>query len=137
MVGAGEMAELTATHLRSQSVGRIGVANRSAARAAALAAKVDGVAVPWEEITGELTGTDIVLTATGAPRWLLTRAQVAEAMRPRRDRPLFMDRHRACPETSSRRPATSSRSSSTTSTTCNRSSARTSRDARRKWTGRS
>ena len=47
VVGAGEMAELTATHLRSQSVGRIGVANRSAARAAALAAKVDGVAVPW------------------------------------------------------------------------------------------
>ena len=90
MVGAGEMAELTATHLRAQNVGRIGVANRSAARAAVLAATVDGVAVPWEGITAELTTTDIVLTATGAPRWLLTRAQVAEAMRPRRDRPLFM-----------------------------------------------
>ncbi|MDE2904885.1 MAG: glutamyl-tRNA reductase, partial [Acidobacteriota bacterium] len=90
VVGAGEMAELTATHLRSQNVGRIGVANRSAARAAVLAATVDGVAVPWEGITAELTTTDIVLTATGAPRWLLTRAQVAEAMRPRRDRPLFM-----------------------------------------------
>ena len=90
VVGAGEMAELTATHLRSQNVGRIGVANRSAARAAVLAAKVDGVAVPWEHITAELTTTDIVLTATGAPRWLLTRAQVADAMQPRRDRPLFM-----------------------------------------------
>ena len=90
VVGAGEMAELTATHLRSQNVGRIGVANRSVARATVLAAKVDGVAVPWEEITAELTTTDIVLTATGAPRWLLTRAQVADAMRPRRDRPLFM-----------------------------------------------
>lgn len=90
VVGAGEMAELTATHLRSQRLGRIGVANRSAARAAVLAAKVDGVAVPWEGITAELTTTDIVLTATGAPSWLLTRAQVAEAMRPRRDRPLFM-----------------------------------------------
>ena len=90
VVGAGEMAELTATHLRSQNVGRIGVANRSAARAATLAAKVDGVPVPWGEITAELTSTDIVLTATGAPRWLLTRAQVAEAMQPRRDRPLFM-----------------------------------------------
>lgn len=90
VVGAGEMAELTATHLRSQNVGRIGVANRSAARATVLAAKVDGVAVPWEGITTELTTTDIVLTATGAPRWLLTRGQVADAMRPRRDRPLFM-----------------------------------------------
>ena len=90
VVGAGEMAELTATHLRSQNVGRIAVANRSAARAAVLAAKVDGVTVPWAEITAALTSTDIVLTATGAPRWLLSRAQVAEAMRPRRDRPLFM-----------------------------------------------
>ena len=90
VVGAGEMAELTATHLRSQNVGRIGVANRSPARAATLAARVDGIAVPWAEITAELTTTDIVLTATGAPRWLLTRAQVAEAMRPRRARPLFM-----------------------------------------------
>ena len=90
VVGAGEMAELTATHLRSQNVGRIVVANRTAARAAVLAAKVDGVTVPWAEITAALTTTDIVLTATGAPRWLLSRAQVAEAMRPRRDRPLFM-----------------------------------------------
>ena len=48
------------------------------------------MAVPWGEITTELTTTDIVLTATGAPRWLLTRAQVADAMQPRRDRPLFM-----------------------------------------------
>lgn len=90
VVGAGEMAELTATHLRSQNVARIGVANRSPARAAALAARVDGAAVPWEMLTAELTATDIVVTATGAPRWLLTSAQVAEAMRPRRDRPLFI-----------------------------------------------
>ena len=90
VVGAGEMADLTATHLQSQRVGRIGVANRTAAHAAALAAKVGGVAVPWEAITGELTSTDIVVTATGSSGWMLTRAHVAEAMRPRRDRPLFI-----------------------------------------------
>lgn len=90
VVGAGEMAELTATHLQAQRVGRIGVANRTAAHAASLAAKVGGVAVPWETVTGELTGTDIVVTATGSSRWMLTRAHVADAMRPRRDRPLFI-----------------------------------------------
>ena len=90
VVGAGEMAELTATHLRSHSVGHIGIANRTPAHAASLAAKVDGRPVPWEGITDELATTDIVVTATGSSKWMVTRAHVAEAMRPRRDRPLFI-----------------------------------------------
>ncbi|MXY23610.1 MAG: glutamyl-tRNA reductase [Acidobacteria bacterium] len=90
VVGAGEMAELTATHLQSQDVGRIGVANRTAAHAQTLAAKVNGVAVPWESITDELAATDIVVTATGSSKWMLTREHVADAMWPRRDRPLFI-----------------------------------------------
>ena len=90
VVGAGEMAELTATHLRAQHVRRIGVANRTATRAAALAAKIDGVSVPWEDITTELGSADIVVTATGSATPMVSRAHIAEAMRPRRDRPLFI-----------------------------------------------
>ena len=90
LVGAGEMAELTASHLRSQRVHRIGVANRTAAHASALAAKVDGEAVPWDRITDELTSSDIVVTATGSASPIITRADVETAMKPRRDRPLFI-----------------------------------------------
>lgn len=90
LVGAGEMAELTASHLRSQRVRRIGVANRTAAHASALAAKVDGEAVPWDRITDELTSSDIVVTATGSASPIITRADVETAMKPRRDRPLFI-----------------------------------------------
>ena len=90
LVGAGEMAELTATHLRSQHVHRIKVANRTAAHAAALAAKVEGEAVPWDSITRELTTSDIVVTATGSSSPIITRADIETAMRPRRDRPLFI-----------------------------------------------
>ena len=90
VVGAGEMAELTATHLRAQDVLHIGVANRTAARAAALAAKIQGVPVPWEAIIDELSSTDIVVTATGSASWMVTRAHIAAAMKPRRDRPLFV-----------------------------------------------
>ena len=90
LVGAGEMAELTATHLRSHQVHRIRVANRTAAHATALAAKVDGEAVPWEDITAELTSTDIVVTATGSATPIVTRVDIEAAMRPRRDRPLFI-----------------------------------------------
>ena len=84
------MAELTATHLRAQDVRRIGVANRTAGHAESLAAKVQGVAVPWEAFTDELASTDIVVTATGSSTWMVTRAHVAAAMKPRRDRPLFL-----------------------------------------------
>ena len=90
LVGAGEMAELTATHLRSQQVHRIGVANRTASHAAALAARVEGEAVPWGRIGRELTACDIVVTATGSVQPIITRADVESAMRPRRDRPLFV-----------------------------------------------
>ena len=90
LVGAGEMAELTATHLRSQQVHGIGVANRTASHASALAARVGGEAVPWDQIGRELTSCDIVVTATGSAAPIITRADIEVAMRPRRDRPLFV-----------------------------------------------
>lgn len=90
LVGAGEMAELTATHLRSHQVLSIGVANRTASHAAALAASVGGEVAPWERIDRELTACDIVVTATGSAAPIVTRAEVEAAMKPRRDRPLFI-----------------------------------------------
>ncbi len=90
LVGAGEMAELTATHLQTQQLHRIGIANRTPAHATALAAKVNGVAIPWEDITTELSSSDIVVTATGSSAPMVTRAHVETAMKPRRDRPLFI-----------------------------------------------
>ncbi len=90
LVGAGEMAELTATHLRSQQVAQISVASRTPSHAAALAAKVGGEAVPWEDLTSRLATCDIVVTATGSATPIVTRRQVESAMRARRSRPLFI-----------------------------------------------
>lgn len=90
LVGAGEMAELTATHLRSSQVGRIAVANRTVAHAEVLAKKVDGVAISWEAMSSELAGSDIVVTATGSSTPLISSAHIEGAMRLRRNRPLFI-----------------------------------------------
>ena len=90
LIGAGEMAELTATHLRSHELRQIYVASRTAARAASLAAKVDGRPVPWEDITAQLMSADIVITATGSATPIVTRRHLDTAMRTRRDRPLFI-----------------------------------------------
>ena len=90
VVGAGEMAELTAMHLRSQQVRRIAVTSRTLARANALARKVGGTAVDWAAIDDELLEADIVITATGATTPLLSTATIDRVMRARRNRPLFV-----------------------------------------------
>jgi glutamyl-tRNA reductase len=90
IIGAGEMAKLTGIHLHAQRVKQITIANRTLLSAQGLAARLDGVAVPWDGLDGALAAADIVVTATGASAPILTRARVEEAMRPRRNRPLFI-----------------------------------------------
>jgi glutamyl-tRNA reductase len=90
VIGAGEMAELTATHLRSQQVHRIAVTSRTLARADALARKVGGASVDWTAIDDELLVADIVVTATGAATPVISATTINRVMRARRNRPLFI-----------------------------------------------
>jgi glutamyl-tRNA reductase len=90
ILGAGEMATLTGTHLRAQEVGQLTIASRTLGSAESLAAELKGRAVPWTSLPQALSAADIVVTATGSPEPVLTRAGVEEAMRPRRGRPLFL-----------------------------------------------
>lgn len=90
VVGAGEISTLTAQHLRTHGVGEILITSRTAAHAESLAQSVDGRAVPWSELTASLGSSDIVVTATGSQRPILTREQVAAARGRRRREPLFI-----------------------------------------------
>jgi glutamyl-tRNA reductase len=90
ILGAGEMAKLTATHLQRQGVKQLTIASRTLETAERLASRLNGRAVPWTSIGHALAAADIVVTATGAREPVLTRAGVEEAMRPRRSRPLFL-----------------------------------------------
>jgi glutamyl-tRNA reductase len=90
ILGAGEMAKLTATHLQRQGVKQLTIASRTFETAEALASRLNGRAAPWTSIGHALAAADIVVTATGAREPVLTRAGVEDAMRPRRGRPLFV-----------------------------------------------
>ena len=90
ILGAGEMAELTGVHLRSQRATQITIASRTFASADDLARRLEGRAVAWQDLRSSLAAADIVVTATGAAEPVLSRATVEEAMRSRRDRPLFI-----------------------------------------------
>jgi glutamyl-tRNA reductase len=90
ILGAGEMAKLTGTHLQAQRVKQLVIASRTLETADALATELNGRAVPWSALGQALASADIVVTATGSREPVLTRAGVEEAMRSRRSRPLFV-----------------------------------------------
>lgn len=90
ILGAGEMAELTATHLKGQHVRSLVVTSRTLANAEALVREVGGAAVPWAQMPAALADADIVVTATGAAEPVLTRERIADVMRHRSHRPLFL-----------------------------------------------
>ena len=89
MVGAGEMAELAAQHLKTNGIERLIVANRTLERAMELASSLDGEAVSLAELEDVLVDADIVISSTGAPGLVITKDQVKRIMRPRRHRLLF------------------------------------------------
>lgn len=75
VIGAGKMGELTLGQLKLLGLRRILVTNRSPERAQALARQCAGVAVPWERLDDSLCRADIVLSTTGAPEPIMTRAR--------------------------------------------------------------
>jgi glutamyl-tRNA reductase len=90
VVGAGEISSLTAQHLRAQGVGEIVITSRTHAHAEELATVVGGLAVPWDGMINALGAADIVITATGSQRPIVTRAQLEAAQGHRRGTPLFI-----------------------------------------------
>ncbi|MBI2491402.1 MAG: glutamyl-tRNA reductase [Candidatus Rokubacteria bacterium] len=88
LVGAGKMGELAARHLVEQGAFPIYVANRTWARAQEMARALAGVPVPFDDLEATLPGADIVITSTGAPEPVITRALVERALHGR-GRPLF------------------------------------------------
>jgi glutamyl-tRNA reductase len=90
VVGAGEMGKLTAIHLKAQGVASIVIASRTLAHAEQLAEDVGGSVTAWDAVPQTLADSDIVITGTGAPTPILSKAQVKAVMPASRTRPLFL-----------------------------------------------
>lgn len=89
LVGAGEMVELAAKHLKERGVQSILVSNRTLSRAQALAAQLGGRAVPFEFLSSELYRADMVLSCTGAQLPVIDLEHVKGALKARKNRPMF------------------------------------------------
>jgi glutamyl-tRNA reductase len=90
LIGAGEMAELAARHLRSNGCTSILVANRTLERAKKLAIEFEGHALTLEELPEYLDSADIIVSSTGASTYVLLPDVVEEAMKKRAMKPIFL-----------------------------------------------
>ena len=90
IIGAGDMAELTAKHLAAVGVKDLLIASRTLESAEALAHKLKGKPMRIEEVHYSLRNVDIVITATGSSDFIIRPQHVREALKLRKNEPMFM-----------------------------------------------
>ena len=90
LIGAGEMAALSASHLAEAGVTQFMIANRGRERAERLASRIGARVISLEAIPVALPGADIVVSATASPTNLVLEPAVRNAMKIRRNRPLLL-----------------------------------------------
>jgi glutamyl-tRNA reductase len=90
IISAGETGKLTGKIVKGCGAGQVIVTNRTHSRAQALARTLGGQAVPFSELPLALAASDIVISSTGAPGFILSPSMVAEAMAGRPQRPLLL-----------------------------------------------
>ncbi len=90
LIGAGETIELTARHLYQNNIGRIIIANRTYAKAHALASQFNGYAIDLSELPAHLAEADIIISSTASQLPILGKGRVESAIKKRKHKPMFM-----------------------------------------------
>jgi glutamyl-tRNA reductase len=89
LVGAGKMSEVAARSLKARGAS-LTVINRSAERAAELAAACGGEARPLEALATELAAADVAIASTSKDGFVITYELMQGVAKMRKFRPLFM-----------------------------------------------
>jgi len=90
LVGAGEMGELMAEHLKGAGLGRLAVTGPHIGHVQELARAFTCHVVPFEPMETALVDADIVITALGSGRHVITAATMDRVLVRRRRRPVFI-----------------------------------------------
>jgi len=81
VIGAGETAELTATHLRGKEIGKLFITNRTQERAEQLAEKVQGAVIPFNNWFDILPDVDIVISSVEVNRFVLAASDIQRTLK--------------------------------------------------------
>ncbi len=89
LVGAGEMAELSAKYLKKLQA-NLYITNRTYERAVELAKELEGHVLRFEGLSEELHEFDIVIVSTGSKSYIIDKRLVEAAMKRRGYKPMFI-----------------------------------------------
>lgn len=90
LVGTGDMGELVAEALLAGGLGHFVVIHPRAGRAEAMARTLNCHVAPFEDLARALADGDILVTALGARRSIVTAEMVKAALKSRRKRPVLL-----------------------------------------------
>lgn len=90
LIGAGDIIESVAEHLKSQGLTNFVVANRTIENAQELVDRIGGTASNLADIPEHLIDTDIVVASTSSELPILGKGSVERALKFRRHKPIFM-----------------------------------------------
>ena len=90
VIGAGDTSEKTAKAILSRGAKQLSIANRTLERSQALAERLGGSAVEFENWTDRIPDADIIISSTSAPGYVITFPVIREYMRAREHHPLLL-----------------------------------------------
>jgi glutamyl-tRNA reductase len=90
LIGAGEIGEATAGRLIARGAEVAFVANRGEERRARVARRLDAEPLGLEEIPQAMAEADVVVASTNSRNYLVSRAEVEQALATRERRPLLL-----------------------------------------------
>jgi len=91
VIGAGEMGTLVAKALANKNIKVIYVANRTFDKAEALACELNGKAVQYDKMENYIPLSDVVISATKAPHFVLTHEIMSRLMEERKKDIMLVD----------------------------------------------
>jgi glutamyl-tRNA reductase len=90
LVGPGDMGVLMLEAFQNAGLRHVTIAGASATRARAIARGFDAHAIAYDDLSSALAGADLLIGAAGTGQVMLTPEMVADALRARRRRPVFV-----------------------------------------------
>lgn len=90
LLGGGDMAQLTAKHMKKMGVRSLVLMLRDISKGEAMAGEYEAVLAPFSELETRLVEADMVVCSTGADAYLINQEVADSVLERRRFRPLFL-----------------------------------------------
>ncbi len=90
LLGGGDMAQLTAKHMKKMGVRSLVLMLRDTAKGEGMAKEYEAALAPFSELESRLVASDMVVCSTGADSYLITEKLADSVLEQRRFRPLFL-----------------------------------------------